>query len=265
MKYLLTYHLFESFTHLGSKTITEEEFDQLQKKHCKNWTRAKTSLYRGQPYKIHGDYAYFDPKQGQGRTSIEPVNLHIELLSNLPSWKDYPKYSHCVVGVSGADPTAVGYGHCYEVVPFDGIKIAISPESDIWNSFANEEDGWGGDIDMVRNFLDSLDIDSDFWDQFGGGTIETKLKDIESLPNISDSPDMKLPIEYDILKGVSKFTGKEFNKITGRDCFDFINNYLFNPQERGFQVVNYEPGFEVPKNKQIWTEGPVLLISKHLV
>ena len=61
---------------------------------------------------------------------------------------------------------------------------------------------------------------------------------------------------------------RSFNKrkeeISGVDCFDYINEFLFNPEERGFDLKIYDSNFGIEGRKQIWTEGPVLLIKGKL-
>ena len=98
MKYLKSYKIFENYNRFGTKTLSEKEFDQIRKENCKNWTKAETELYRGMP--DLGDYLLVDPLKGDFRSSIEDTNIHLDLLSNLPSWKDYPKYERCVIGGS---------------------------------------------------------------------------------------------------------------------------------------------------------------------
>jgi hypothetical protein len=266
MRYLKTYtifdrvsketKIFESYNRFGSRTITETEFDKIRKENCKNWTKAETSLYRGMP--DIGDYVILNPRKGEGRRSIEDVNVHIELLSNLPSWKDYPSYEWSVIGIS-SELGALGYGDSYEIIPFDNSKIAVCPEADIWLSFSNEESGWGGDIDLVKDFLGELDIDYDVWEQFGGSTIESKLKSIEKI-EINNS----IEIESFFKRMKEEGFIKDYDNMTGEKCYKFISEFLFNPKKRRFSLVNYEPGFKIEKNKQIWTEGPVLLIKSKL-
>jgi len=261
MKYLKKYSLFERFSKenkifenynkFGTKTLTEVEFDQIRKENCKNWTKAETSLYRGMP--DLGDYLYIDPRKGGFRNSIEDTNIHLELLSNLPSWKEYPKYERCVIGGS---PGAVGsYGDAiYEVVPFDDVKIAVCPTATIWESFGNDYDDWGGDIYLVEWFLDSIGMDNTWVGISGLGNID-KITDLSN--KNQDAVD-------DFLMRHAEFSWKKPNEITGEDCYNFINNSLFNPKARGFQLLNYDQNFKIENRRQFWTEGPCLLIKGKL-
>jgi hypothetical protein len=263
MKYLKKYKLFENYNRFGTKTLTEVEFDQIRKENCKNWTKVETELYRGMP--DLGDYLFIDPLKGDFRSSIEDTNIHLDLLSNLPSWKDYPKYERCVIGGS---PGAVGsYGDAiYEVIPFDNTKIAVCPYATIWESFGNDHDQWGGDIYIVEHFLNAIDLDTS-WNQIGGGTIETKLKSLGNSfygSKISEIPNKDQDAVDNFLMRHAEFSWKSTNEITGEDCYNFINNSLFNPKVRGFQLLNYDENFKIENKKQFWTEGPVLLIKGKL-
>ena len=251
MKYLKTYKIFENYNKFGSKTITESEFDKIRKENCKNWTKVKTEIFRGMPNL--GDYVFVDPKLGDFRSSIEDTNIHLELMSNLPSWKDYPRYDRCVIGGTPGSATGTYGDTVYEVIPFDDVKIAVCPNSTIWESFGNEDSEWGGDIYLVENFLDSVGLDLG-WIQIGGDTLETKLKSLNDF-------DLSLISIDNFITDCSLALKKKKEEITGEDCFNFINEHIFNPIERGFELKTYDVDFNVEKYKQIWTEGPVLLIK----
>lgn len=250
------YQLFEKLSTRGSKSLTEEEFNQILKASCRNWTKSKTPLYRGQ--KDLGPYVYTDPR-GTHRKSIEDVNTHIELMSNLESWKDFPKYSSSVIGSTSK---GVGsYGKVYEIVPFDNSNIGICPGKDIWESFTwGDFSEWGEDIYKIHHFLEHVGIDPDIWDQVGGGTVESKLK---SIGIIKGSSHWGGHVNR-FIGEVSKYTKKDVSDITGDDCYRFVNESIFNPNVNGFMKLKYDVGFEAPSDKQIWTEGPVLLIYKEL-
>lgn len=252
------YRLFEKLNSRGSKSLTEEEFNQILKTSCKNWTKAKTSLYRGQV--DLGPYVYTDPS-GTYRKSIEDINTHIELMDNLDSWKGYPKYSSSIIGSTSKGVS--GYGKVYEIVPFDNINIGVCPGKDIWESFTcGDFDEWGEDIYKVHHFLEYFGINADIWDQSDGGNIETKLKSMEKVVVLSGkSVNAKV---YKFLKQTSEYVKKDINSLTGIDCYRFINESIFNPSVNGFINLKYVDGFEAPSDKQIWTEGPVLLIYNEL-
>lgn len=250
MKHLIKYKVFESYNKFGTKSLTEKEFDQIRKENCKNWTSANTDIFRSMP--DLGDYLYIDPLKGEFRKSIENTNLHIDLISNLPSWKDYPKYERCVIGITNQNRNSYG-DVVYEVIPFDGVKIGVCPEETIWESFADSRYGWGEDIYLVSDFLDSINVTADWLG-------------ISGLSNLGKMVEISNKEKWDkFLRKCSLLTDKPIDEITGKDCFDFINDRLFNPVKRGFKLLNYDSGFKTDDDKQVWTEGPCLLIKSNLV
>lgn len=261
------YQLFEKLNSRGSKSLIEQEFDQIIKDNCKNWTKAITPLYRGQI--DMGDYIYMDPK-GTYRKSIDDVNVHVEMLSNLPCWENWPKYGSSVIGISGDRRYASDYSDkVYEIVPFDNSEIVICPESTIWDSLG----GFGDDgaIYLTYGLLEALNINSDIWVSTDDKTIEEQLKSIgkivefdhkkESMEGIRDYWGQKIEDFLSEMPNSQKFRDRNREDITGEDCFNFINEYLFNPIINDFRKEKYTPNFEVSKNKQIWISEPVLLIS----
>lgn len=256
MRLITKYQLFEKLNSRGSKSLTDQEFNQMVKDNCKNWTKAKTPLYRGQI--DMGPYVYTDPS-GTYRKSIEDINTHVELMDNLESWKEFPKYSASIIGSTSKD--VGGYGKVYEIIPFDNSNIGICPGKDIWESFTYGDFGeWGEDIYKVHHFLEYVGINADIWDQVDGGTIETKLKSMD----IIDVLDKWGGLVNRFLGEASKYLKKDVSSLTGEDCYRFINESIFNPDTNGFMKLKYERGFEAPSDKQIWTEGPALLIYKEL-
>ncbi len=251
------YKLFEKLNSRGSKSLTEEEFNQILKTSCKNWTKSKTSLYRGQV--DLGPYVYTDPK-GTYRTSIEDVNTHVELIDNLPSWEGYPKYSEAIIG--STINIVSGYGKVYEIVPFDNIDIAICPKRNIWDSFGHTKFGeWGEDIYKVHHFLEYVGINADVWSQISNGTIESMLCSMDSIEIFNKDDGGYV---YQFLVETSEYLKKDIDSLTGKDCYNFINDSMFNPTVRGFSLVKYTAGFEAPSDRQMWTNGPVLLIYSEL-
>ena len=251
MKHINRYKIFETLNSRGSKSLTESEVREIVTKNCNVWlniddVRAK-KLYRSQ--RDMGPFVYTDAR-GTYRGSIEDIQLHVVLMDNLECWKDYPKYHEGIIGLSNNIPH---YGDTlYEMVPFDNIKIVICPSSTIWESFSKHGHEFGQYIYATRSFLELCDIDSDIWEQ-DGGTIETVLKEL-SVDEINncDGCDF-LTIMY------RELGDGDYN---GEDCFNFIKDFLFNPEKRGFALITYNESFDIPSNRQIWCSGPVVLLEQ---
>jgi hypothetical protein len=256
---VIKYKLFEKLNSRGSKSLTEEEFNQILKTSCKNWTKSKTPLYRGQI--DMGPYVYFDPK-GTYRQSIEDINIHIDLIDNLPSWNEYPKYSSSVIGSTSNNVS--NYGKVYEIIPFDNINIGVCPKTNIWDSFGYTKFGeWGEDIYKVYHFLTTVGIDANMIYINDSNNLEKNLQSINKI-DISKCDYSIKEYANQFLIEASEFFGKKIKDLNGSDCYKFINDKFFNPKERGFINIRYDIGFNLPINRQIWTNGPVLLIDAKL-
>jgi hypothetical protein len=269
----------------GSSEISSSKFDQLLNTQCKSYSDKNIKILRGQSYM--GDHLYFDPTKGEKRRSIEPTNVHVDLIDLLPSWKGYPKYSKSVIGktidvpINYKNSSEVrGYGSPYEVIPFENSEIVICPSTDIWDSFGS--DGWGSDIRFVDNIFSELFM-------LNGSISKKDLEDLktsdeyihshideesELLENISEymNRDSESDTFYKPCKNTNGWKDRNSEDIRFSDVYNYINDCLFNPEVRGFKHLYYEdlrPPFEVSRsifdlsNKQIWTSGPVIMRKVH--
>lgn len=258
MKHLNRYKVFETLNSRGSKSLTESETREIVTKNCNVWLNiddvSVKKLYRSQ--RDMGPFVYTDAR-GTYRGSIEDIQLHIVLMDNLECWKDYPKYHEGIIGLSNDIPY---YGNTlYEMVPFDNIKIVVCPTSTIWESFSKHGREFGQYIYATNHFLDLCNIDTNSWEQqndkyeFDGSTIETRLKEL-SVDEINNCDGCNfLEIMY------RELGTKDYN---GEDCFNFIKDFLFNPEKRGFSIHNYDESFDIPAGRQIWCSGPVVLLEQ---
>jgi hypothetical protein len=250
MKHLNRYKVFETLNSRGSKSLTKSEVREMINVNCKVWLDGNThsTLFRSQ--RDMGPFVYTDAR-GTYRGSIENIQLHVVLMDNLDCWKEYPKYSEAIIGLSDEMPS---YGNTlYEIVPFDNIKIGVCPSATIWESFSKYGYEFGQYIYATSDFLELCHIDPDNWEQLDGGTIETRLKEL-GVPEIENCDGCKfLDIMY------RELGDGDYN---GEDCFNFIKDELFNPDKRGFELVTYSDNFDVNYDKQIWCSGPVVLVEQ---
>jgi hypothetical protein len=61
-------------------------------------------------------------------------------MDNLPSWKDFPKRSQSVIGLTSEDPRVIFGFHRYLIIPFDGARFGVAPSSDLWGCKVNITD-----------------------------------------------------------------------------------------------------------------------------
>jgi hypothetical protein len=130
---------------LNSKTLTKEEVIELLKKNCQkflNYPNKSQSNLIFRKDEERGDFALVNPKlsTSQRIAPYAPTNVHNLLISNLDSWKGWPRRNKSLVFASAK---AALYHHNefgslsvdYVVIPFDGTKVATGDRSDFWNCF----------------------------------------------------------------------------------------------------------------------------------
>ena len=260
MKYLENYKIFETLNSRGSKSITEDEFNSILEKNCKVWLDGvETKLYRSQ--RDMGDYVYTDAR-GTKRRSIENINIHVELIDNLECWKNYPKYSEAIIGIT--ENKDVNYGNTlYELIPFDNIKIAVCPENNIWSCFSKHGRRFGEYIYDLHGFMDETGL-SDQWIQEDNRTLEEIFKSIGNVDDYLEDKGIRSYYCDDFLDKVcyllNNGRGRSTSEtLTGDDIFRCISEIMFNPVEQGFDLCNYTEDFSKNDDLQIWCNSPVLL------
>src|SRR5271168_3608736 len=108
-------------------------------------------IYKGFNTNLGHNFLLTDPSQKE-RKSANTSNQYTLLMDNLPAWKEYPKRSRSLVCSTSSD-RAASYGNVYLVLPFNGARIGICPEYDIWDSFY-ELSGYGiADADDFATIL----------------------------------------------------------------------------------------------------------------
>lgn len=251
----------------GSKSITEEEFDKLLSENCKNLTKFYRSIRD-----VSEEFMYQDAVK-EKRTSIESENIHVVLMSELPSWKDYPKYDKAIVCSTSIKFAGYYYnnsGGLYEVYPYDDIKIGLCNRSCVWESFGGfyEFDS----IRMTHRFLKRI---------FEYSSKEHDWEYIkQQIYNINDIEWLGL-WDYLILNEYRKgFADKfaDYFKIalnsdyaymfTADNIIKFIE-HTFDPDVNGFKMMindeNFYSDFQYyfdnlhENGIQVWFEGPALL------
>jgi len=267
MKYLKTYETYKSSQQYGD-VINSKEFDTLLQKHCKNYSDDNVKLYRGVSKLKLNDYYYLNPK-GHKRKSIEPQNIHVVLMSELDSWKEFPKYDESVI-VSTNKKYADSYGWdgtLFEVIPYDNTKFGVCSDSNIWDVFGGFDDSQNT-ILKVSNFLNLyLGSYDDDW-----GHIQDEILKIKE-PSDRISNIKKDPYDDDFvgifLESLYEYKGYDSTRqIKPQDIIDTIED-LFEPKRNGFEKVEYIHNYNETmqwffdvyntENLQLWCEGPVLL------
>ena len=132
---------------LNSKTLTKEEVIELLRKNCQKFLSYVNKddgnlIFRKD--EDRGDFALVNPKLSTS-DRIAPysvTNFHNLLISNLDSWKGWPRRNKSLVFASEGRALSHGAGFIkggkavnYVVIPYDTTKVATGDRSDFWECF----------------------------------------------------------------------------------------------------------------------------------
>ena len=166
-------HLKSINESLNTTTLTKDEVIEILMTKCKkflNWGKDYTEgclIYRKDENR--GDFLLVNPKiSSQDR--IAPYafkNYHNLLISNLESWKDWPRRNKSLICASSYRALSHGGGFIkgpsvdYVIIPFDDTMLATGDRSDFWNCFPNlpkDEDFIEEDLDRpsIAYYMTSL-------------------------------------------------------------------------------------------------------------
>lgn len=295
MKYLYYFERFKVSEKFGNP-LTETEFTKLYDKHCKYHKEIEyigsegsegSGLYRG-VRNIEADeniIGYYQNPKGHIRKSIENINLHVILMSELNSWKDYPKYNQSIIGSTRANDAAdySSGGLLFEIIPYDNSKVGVCSKDHIWNAFGGYGDHTNNPIYYTTNFLEYvLDFTEDGEynsSKYTWKEIKDRLKSKNIYETWNDLDEYrKEEIEPFIEKMMDSTQPKHIEiedymkTIKYTDIIKFIERE-FDPNKWGFTSLIYDDSFNEHlaehKNNyqsfngsgalQIWCGGPVLL------
>jgi len=226
-----------------SKVLSYNDCVDLLDKNCKSAIKEYFNdniIYRG--IKNIKPYLYIDPKK-YSRSSANTTNYYTLINDNSPYWKKYPKRSQSIICAT-AEMLSKEYGSLYIVLPYDGAKIGVCPDTDYWYSFD------------VNSNIYSMDYFND------------------TLENIFDS--INIPLHDDSYKNIVKsfeaFDKQYKNDISSNDDLmksllkDYKGNLLdqlqklLSPNKNDFELKKI--GDDLPYNKEVWTDGKSILINR---
>jgi len=166
-------HLKSINESLNTTTLTKDEVIEILMTKCKkflNWGKDYTEgclIYRKDENR--GDFLLVNPKTSS-QDRIAPYafkNYHNLLISNLESWKDWPRRNKSLICASSYRALSHGGGFIkgpsvdYVIIPFDDTMLATGDRSDFWNCFPNlpkDEDFIEEDLDRpsIAYYMTSL-------------------------------------------------------------------------------------------------------------
>jgi hypothetical protein len=244
-KYFLIENLIDNVDSHITK-LTEEDFNDMKAYYCKDFHESDKPIYKGMNYrdmpKSISSYLYFNPITK--RKSANTKNYFTLLFDNSPYLGEFPKRSESLICTSNYEQAGAYAVHKpHRVIPFDGAKIAICPNQDIWFSFSET-------VGDIYNFNDTIH------------TNYSKRLDKNNHIELNDDDfnifieQLKKLCEFDDNESFSKF--KPFPKSVD----EFFK--LLNPYKNGFQIMPYDEYKSLPLDKythrEIFTDSKCLLI-----
>lgn len=233
-----------------SITVSEKEAISLIKKNCMDSFNSTTPIYRGAKSLVHG-YYYWRNK-GVRVSPYANNNIYMLLLSNLPSWKNYPQRNKSIVGT-----TEVGksYGsNPFIILPFNNAKIGVCNSFDIWDSFRNTG------LPNLNN-LNRVIADAYHWvtnEYVGMGEPKKYNELLAILDKIDNSKELGIKNHF---ADINPKYFKMYFENEDVKLIDVLEEMLL-PQKNKFKLA--KAGDNLPSNVEVWTDSPCILVENNL-
>ncbi len=224
------------------------ELQQLVKKYHTQILDAMNAptIYRGM--KFTSDVIVADGAQ-VNRKSKNTRNYYTLVVDNEPAWEAYPKRSKSFI-CSTDFSISTAFGNIYVVVPLENQNIGVCSNDDFWESFQDFRPAYLNTAiwEIQRHF--DLDISETNFDEMKKG--------MQALGKLIEDADLNGK-DNDIAQFCHRI-----HRLGYEDGKDFYSWYasLFDPERNGFTLTNKVD--ELPRGREIWMSGKVLLIDYRL-
>lgn len=248
--------LFEGFNKVvGSKInlseISQKEFTELISIECAQFSEIINNSNLSQKNKFlfrkfdsnYGDFLFTDPKESPSHRIApwsECGNWHNLIISNLPSWRNYPRRNRSMICAGWERSVQHNGSDLYLVIPFDRTKIGVCKNDDFWTSFnvKSNINRW------IFNVIERLDTELGY---------ELKSdNDWESL-----LPYLNRRYSCDFFYGYKK----------NDTLLNNLDSFL-NPNNNEFKLETFSGVSTIQKNncRECWFEDPAILVRwKYLI
>lgn len=242
--------------------ISEEEFLTILKENCKQWINNPFPIVRA--INSREKFLHVDPKARKRRSlSAETTgNYNVLLLSDLPSWKGYPRRDEALIALIGEVDTHFlrNFGESvYLVIPYDNAKFGVAPANDIWMTRIGSTSG----IQISDNFLRSL---SRF------GLPDTSIEDfVKKATEIINNKERVLSDEasflFEILRLVDKHKVYTEEEVLDSLIKSISPDNLYGSNNKTYELVRYNElkNVEVGYGCEVWTDSKCLLVKIGIV
>jgi hypothetical protein len=257
----LNHYIIEE-TEIRGQAVMADDAYQFIKKHCMDAVKSSWNIYRGLDRK--DDYIHYKKPTIERISRYAVNNIYNLLLSNLPSWKSYPKRNLSYICSTDEEHAAEGYGSggiltggrsCHVVLPVDGSKVGVCPANDIWYSFDNLYSELNDLNYNLAAMLSRVGI------KINGGMPKSYGVLLQYFKTIDEHKDdgiewINADPTFENLDGYGYWSNPKMKLI------DVLNEML-NPDKFGFDVYKVGQG-NINGNKEIWTSSECMFISNDL-
>ena len=242
------------------KILVPAEANKIIRKNCSDYyTHAlnRYYLYRG-VNEIEGPI-FIDPSQ-RVRTGSGMSKIFMDLIDNMPEWKEYPKRSRSLMA-STSLVHAKGFGRICMIFPFDGSRLAVAPTKDFnMGSFIQEFRSIG----IAGGMVHMTDAIENLYEWINDGRF-LNLKE-NSYPEL-----IKLSKEIEKRKGDEDWIYEladadhipiGFKMALRSESLIDILRRIVNPKSGGFKLA--ETNEYIRGNHEIWTDGKCVVMPIEL-
>ncbi|MFW6129544.1 MAG: hypothetical protein ACOC56_00080 [Atribacterota bacterium] len=259
----LKQYLTEEESIMGrSKHISMDKAIDMVRSNCKEtvsyYKKEKMVITRSSVY--FTNFLYVEPSKFT-RTSFgsSMPNYYTLLMDNLKAWSKYPKRSKSIccsaiehwTKMYGKDSLkSLGYTGSFCVFPFDGAKIGVCPEPDVW----------GVNFTIDGTFITLYDFAHFLYDLLKTVTHEDLDKDYKKFNNFVKDENDEI---VDALKYFSSRYTESFSNEVRRNKNNVMKTIesIFVPRKLGFTLSKVNRINERDNRKEVWTDAKSVLVA----
>lgn len=187
------------------------------------------------------------------RTSANTNNFYTLFMSKYsPEWAKLPPRNKSVI-CSSSYEMARGYGTPFQIFPFNGTKIGVCPEDDLWMSFGKSGIKDLSDFnDQMAVLMTRIFANRDTFSYF-----DVKKINVVIANNIEQF--LKMTIDSETMPKMPQW----FTPFIGKTVGEAVNALL---SPKYFKLLNTRSYFsEIIENKEVWFSGKCIIVRQDLI
>lgn len=245
-------YINENYGRSRVESISESDAKDSVRYNCQKSAKS-TPIYRHSDSFKH-NLGFGDSASAElPRVSRNTLNYYTLIIDNSKPWKSFPLRSYSFIcTTSSVDSEAY-----HRVIPFDGIKIGICPEPDIWVSFPLFRDVSILN-EIINNAADSLNLNSKKMENDYNYLLNALDKIGEDYKDKNNSPSWIKHAPSD----VGNFF-RSFAKKSNKSLSNYLVDFALDPNNNDFKLK--KAGNKIPKGKEVWFAGKAIFIKNDVM